>query len=703
MKLLLVFSQMTKRTFPFALAMLCAACAHAQVVATNDLHLGYIGQPYVGQMTATGGTEPYTWSVSGGALPAGMSLSSGGALGGTPMAGGTFSVTIQVTDNAGSTANKPFSLQIFDQPTDQYGGLINKPCTNGPRAHFYTQKMGNRWYLCTPAGNAFWMSNVCAISTDVTADYQGVSNNALIGSKYATGLTANPTDNWALQIARRLQSWGFTAVGTFSTSYILPGFIGVAGWPAPDHTIPVKLPYVMLSNLTVFSLSNRNNYAPGYTKDLMNGISTSVYNGNRATVADMWDNNWASYISGSLTHDTYGVLKALTNPHNDYFIGVEVDNMDNMGGFGAGPDFNRVVDGTMIVSPSAYASHHLGWIALVTAPTQTSNSSLNVTYTDRTVYTKQQFISFMTARYSNDISALNAAWGSNYTTFGASGGGFGLGTGLTDENGLCPAKMTTCWVPTNPVTLAGATATMKADLDAFLLYHAQHYFSTVKAAVNAAVPGILYLGTTGIGSWGAPPRAQILQAARAYCDVITIADIPPTCTNCTGSDDIQHRIDFMAQYGGDKPWIDWRGLPANPDSYESPWKTQENWLQTQVARGQYYQNTFVPQTFNSCDTPTGTCHMVGSQWWALYDSRSERLNWGLATPRDDPYDGVSATTTQGYDAWGYPTGCVPGYGCEQGSYGDFISHVRAGNLWALDQLAGTPPPTTTINLTTSPH
>jgi hypothetical protein len=238
------------------------------------------------------------------------------------------------------------------------------------------------------------------------------------------------------------------------------------------------------------------------------------------------------------------------------------------------------------------------------------------------------------------------------------------------------------------------------DLNAFLFHHAEHYFTTVKAKVNQTLPGLLYLGTAGIGSWSAPPRKEILQAAGASCDVITMQQVPGDCPTCT---DLQQRVDFIAQNGGDKPWIRWSGFVANPDSYESPWRSQLNWLQTQAARGDYYQNTMLPQSFNSCDTPTGSCHVVGSQWWAWVDSRPEKLNWGLVTSRDDPYDGVSATPTQGYDAWGYPTGCLTGFGCEQASYGDFITYVRKGNLWVLDQLAGTLPPTTTINLTTAPH
>ncbi len=48
--------------------------------------------------TATGGTAPYTFTASG--LPAGLSLSSGGTISGTPTTAGTYTVTVTATDSA---------------------------------------------------------------------------------------------------------------------------------------------------------------------------------------------------------------------------------------------------------------------------------------------------------------------------------------------------------------------------------------------------------------------------------------------------------------------------------------------------------------------------------------------------------------------------------------------------------------------------
>jgi len=74
---------------------------------------GQIGTAYSDTLTASGGTGPYTWSVSAGSLPAGITLGAAtGTLAGTPTAAGTFSFTVQVTDADGQSATEATSLVV---------------------------------------------------------------------------------------------------------------------------------------------------------------------------------------------------------------------------------------------------------------------------------------------------------------------------------------------------------------------------------------------------------------------------------------------------------------------------------------------------------------------------------------------------------------------------------------------------------------
>jgi hypothetical protein len=79
---------------------------------------GEVGVAYSDQLTETGGTSPFTWSVSSGTLPGGVSLgASTGLLSGTPSAAGSYSFTVEITDNAGLTATEPVTLAVIAGPS----------------------------------------------------------------------------------------------------------------------------------------------------------------------------------------------------------------------------------------------------------------------------------------------------------------------------------------------------------------------------------------------------------------------------------------------------------------------------------------------------------------------------------------------------------------------------------------------------------
>jgi Putative Ig domain len=70
---------------------------------------------YSQPITASGGAPPYTFSSSG-TLPPALTVSTTGAIGGTPSAKGTFSFTVTVTDSAGRSASQSYTLSEDCQP-----------------------------------------------------------------------------------------------------------------------------------------------------------------------------------------------------------------------------------------------------------------------------------------------------------------------------------------------------------------------------------------------------------------------------------------------------------------------------------------------------------------------------------------------------------------------------------------------------------
>ncbi|MDW8412838.1 MAG: putative Ig domain-containing protein [Acidobacteriota bacterium] len=79
---------------------------------------GAVGAAYPSQtLTASGGTAPYTFSVTSGTLPPGLTLSTGGVLSGTPTTAGTYNFTITATDANGCAGSQAYSVTIIVCPT----------------------------------------------------------------------------------------------------------------------------------------------------------------------------------------------------------------------------------------------------------------------------------------------------------------------------------------------------------------------------------------------------------------------------------------------------------------------------------------------------------------------------------------------------------------------------------------------------------
>jgi hypothetical protein len=65
-------------------------------------------------VVASGGSPPYHYALSGGPLPAGMSFdTSTGAISGTPTTQAITTFTVTVTDGAGATSSKTFTLRVL--------------------------------------------------------------------------------------------------------------------------------------------------------------------------------------------------------------------------------------------------------------------------------------------------------------------------------------------------------------------------------------------------------------------------------------------------------------------------------------------------------------------------------------------------------------------------------------------------------------
>jgi hypothetical protein len=515
---------------------------------------------------------------------------------------------------------------------DPYGGVAIKVAEPGDS--YSVKKVGNRWTFVTPAGNAFFMLGVMDVDTMSSKMDDGRSYEDILSAKYGT------RPRWARKQLLRLQQWGFNTLAEYASYYALA--YPNAASPAAD----VKLPSIKLFKFSFYSYTNRSLYAgqelaPDAVKDVVD-CQCPTYTGYRGTdFPDVFDPNFDTYING--------MLKAISkNPGESghlksrWAIGLTADDSDDMFGFGPGPEIPGL-DGA--IHP------HLAWLALACNPRMPASRKWGRPYADPVVHIKAELISDLKAKYGN-IQALNAAWNSNYSSFGSSGG-WGPGKGLEDEDGRH-----TTWLGSTDGDLRGARPAVVRDLDDYLLKLARRYYKVTSERMRQYAPGKLIFSNITLNGHQGLSRKQVLQAAGEYVDVI----------NASIRD--QKILDKTAEYAGDKPIVSYDSFVANPDSglanFENPKNGGFNLYNTQRERAEGYAQKLAFLR-DARVTRTGEYPVVGIKLWQYVDNWGEKTAFGLVSGRDNPYDGIATSAPY----------------AEVRQYGDFVGAATNANRATL--------------------
>ena len=116
-------------TQPFAIAI---GAPGPLTITTTSLLDGTVNSPYQAKVVAVGGIPPYTWKVTSGTLPAGISFN-GPAISGTPSATGTSSFVVTVADSSSETQEQGLRITV-DNPAEACTSSGNNGLLNGPYA-----------------------------------------------------------------------------------------------------------------------------------------------------------------------------------------------------------------------------------------------------------------------------------------------------------------------------------------------------------------------------------------------------------------------------------------------------------------------------------------------------------------------------------------------------------------------------------------
>jgi len=193
--------------------------AAALVITTASLPNGQVGSAYAQSLAASGGTPPYTWSITSGALPPGLSLSSAGQISGTPSAAGTANFTVKATDSSSTTASKAFSINIAAAPVV----ITTTSLPDGQVGTAYSQN------LAASGGTPpyTWSISTGALPAGLSVSPAGQIN----GTPSATGnsnFTVKATDNSSASATQALSITIAALPVKINTTSLPNGQVGIA-------------------------------------------------------------------------------------------------------------------------------------------------------------------------------------------------------------------------------------------------------------------------------------------------------------------------------------------------------------------------------------------------------------------------------------------------------------------------------------------
>ena len=371
--------QMTKR-----LSM--TIVAQPIITTTSPLTGGSATAYYNHSLSVSGGLAPFTWTVTAGVLPTGLSLTSAGVILGTPTVAGEISnFTVTVVDVLGGSAGANFSITISAGPVISGGSTL----ANGELGVAYSQTLvatgGTQPYSWAqiggtlPPGLSFAAGTFSGTPTTAGGPYtftiqvsdgsgaffNAVLNITIVGNPVITTISPLTTGEVNLAYSQQLVVSG--GLSPYSWSVVqgnLPAGLTLnsAGLITGKPTVAISSASVTIQVTDAVQKFNQKNFfittiaAPTITTATLPNAQISLnYSQLLVVTGGLSPCTWAlqpgSSLPTGLTLTSNGLIFGVpTTLGGPITFGVKVT--DSMGGFATAIYSITVVSGPVITNPS---------------------------------------------------------------------------------------------------------------------------------------------------------------------------------------------------------------------------------------------------------------------------------------------------------------------------------------------------------------
>ena len=257
-------------------------------IVTSTVASGTVGTPYSATLQAIGGDGTFTWSLTAGTMPPGLSLSSTGVLSGTPSAVDTATVTAQVS-SGGATATKAIFVQVVAAvvpPNSSPVTISNPPLPDGIIGTAYSQTLTvngggptNVWSILTgvlPPGLTLSATGVISGTPTLlgTSNFTILVLNGIASFARNFSITIDPVPiaTPAVVISTTTLAGG-TSGAPYSQTLTATGGNGTFAWSVTAGTLPTGL---TLSAAGVLSGTPATVGTSNFTVQVASGTSTAT-------------------------------------------------------------------------------------------------------------------------------------------------------------------------------------------------------------------------------------------------------------------------------------------------------------------------------------------------------------------------------------------------------------------------------------------